>query len=95
MKGEITVFQLNDETGIFHLDGGTERTMFGSESDFILNPSSLNKLPTQAEPDNAYIFSSLYLGQGKDLMTINRKTYNLLDWLGDWGGLLDGLRMVA
>ena len=69
--------------------------MFGSESNFVLYPSSLHTLPTEAEPDNAYIFSSLYLGQGKDLVKINRKTYNLLDWLGDWGGLLDGLRMVA
>ena len=95
MKTSITVSELNDESGIFQLDGGTEKIMFGSESDFLLNPSLLNKLPTQEEPNNRYIFSSLYLGQGKDLLTINRKTYNLLDWLGDWGGLLDGLRMVT
>ena len=69
--------------------------MFGSESDFLHNPSLMNKVPTQAEPNNRYIFSCLYLGQGKDLVIINRQTYNLLDWLGDWGGLLDGLRMVT
>ena len=55
----------------------------------------MNKNPTEEEPDNPYIFTSLYIGQGKDLMTINRKTYNLLDWLGDWGGLLDWLKMIS
>ena len=30
-----------------------------------------------------------------DMNVINRKTDNLLDWLGDWGGLLDGLRYVC
>ena len=28
-------------------------------------------------------------------MTINRKTDNLLDWMGDWGGLIDGLSLIA
>ena len=69
--------------------------MYGNESDFMLNPSSMNKIPTEAEPNNRYIFTSLHFGQGKDLRAINRKTYNLLDWLGDWGGLLDGLKMIA
>ena len=31
----------------------------------------------------------------KDLHTINRKTDNILDWLGGWGGLLDGLNYIA
>lgn len=26
---------------------------------------------------------------------ISRQTYSLLDWLGDWGGLMDALFMVA
>ena len=30
-----------------------------------------------------------------DLRTINRKTPSLLDWLGDWGGLMDGLNFVG
>ena len=29
------------------------------------------------------------------MRTINRKTDSLLDWLGDWGGLLDGLSLIA
>ena len=26
---------------------------------------------------------------------VSRKTYGLLDWLGDWGGLMDALFMIA
>ena len=95
IKTEIMVSKLNDESGLFNFDGGVEETMHSIESDLQLNPSAMNKIPTQAEPNNRYIFTSIYFGQGKDLHAINRKTYNLLDWLGDWGGLLDGLKMIA
>ena len=30
-----------------------------------------------------------------DLKVINRKTNSLLDWLGEWGGLLDGLNFLG
>ena len=30
-----------------------------------------------------------------DLLKIRRKTDSLLDWLGDWGGLLDSLYFIA
>ena len=30
-----------------------------------------------------------------DVPKIRRKTESLLDWLGDWGGLLDGLHFIA
>jgi len=30
-----------------------------------------------------------------DVPKIRRKTDSLLDWLGDWGGLLDGLHFLA
>ena len=30
-----------------------------------------------------------------DVPKIKRKTDSLLDWLGDWGGLLDSLRFLA
>ena len=28
-------------------------------------------------------------------MEINRKTDSFFDWLGDWGGLLDGLTLIV
>ena len=30
-----------------------------------------------------------------DLLKIRRKTESLLDWFGDWGGLLDSLHFLA
>ena len=30
-----------------------------------------------------------------DVLKIRRKTDSLLDWLGDWGGLLDSLYFIA
>ena len=30
-----------------------------------------------------------------DLLRIRRKTESILDWFGDWGGLLDSLHFLA
>ena len=30
-----------------------------------------------------------------DLRQVSRRTYSLLDWCGDWGGLLDALFLIA
>ena len=30
-----------------------------------------------------------------DILKIRRKTDSILDWLGDWGGLLDSLHFLA
>ena len=30
-----------------------------------------------------------------EVLKVRRKTASLLDWLGDWGGLLDGLHFIA
>ena len=40
-------------------------------------------------------FFSYLIRVEKDLKAINRKTDSLLDWLGGWGGLLDGLNYIA
>ena len=37
----------------------------------------------------------MYINLNSDLKKINRKTDSLLDWLGNWGGLLDGLNFVV
>ena len=31
----------------------------------------------------------------QDLRTWNRQTYSILDWIGDLGGLLDGLKYLC
>ena len=35
------------------------------------------------------------MGRNLDLKVHNRKTYSLLDWLGDVGGLLDGMYLIG
>ena len=30
-----------------------------------------------------------------DLFKTNRKTDSFFDWLGDWGGLFDGLNLIG
>ena len=42
-----------------------------------------------------YKISALWIEFGPDLHVIERQTYSLLDWIGDVGGLLDGLRIVG
>ena len=43
---------------------------------------------------NFYYFNIL-VSMANDLKKINRKTDSLLDWLGNWGGLLDGLSFIG
>ena len=30
-----------------------------------------------------------------DVRAISRQTYGVLDWMGDWGGLMDALKLLA
>ena len=38
---------------------------------------------------------SVELSLNTELKQINRKTDSFFDWLGDWGGLKDGLTLVV
>lgn len=42
-------------------------------------------------PLSKYKFTSLEVNLSLHKKVINRQTYSLLDWLGDFGGLIDGL----
>ena len=55
----------------------------------------MNEYPTIDEPDNIYIYAGTYIGLDPHMRRVNRQTYSALDWLGDWGGLLDGLFLLA
>ena len=50
--------------------------------------------PTRDEP-SYYQFNSVYLELSQEYLTYERSTYSLLEWLGDVGGLFDGLKIVA
>ena len=41
-----------------------------------------------------YKFNSYFFQISEESTTIERSTYSLLDWLGDVGGLFDGLKLI-
>ena len=47
------------------------------------------------KPDGRYKFISAEVNFNMDLSAYNRQTYSLLDWLGDIGGLMDALYVIA
>ena len=57
-------------------------------------PSYYYKWPTKEKPDALYKLTSLWLEQGPTKRIVERQTYNFLEWLGDVGGLFDGLLMI-
>ena len=42
-----------------------------------------------------YYYFHAQVNLNKSLRQIRRKTDSLLDWLGDWGGLMDGLHFIG
>ena len=57
-------------------------------------PSSWSTYPTEDDPESPYKYASWYIRLSPDLNVVNRETYGFLDWLGDIGGLLDGLKYL-
>ena len=42
-----------------------------------------------------YTYMEVFLVLNSNLKQISRKTESILDWLGDWGGLYDGLVLIG
>ena len=94
---ELQTIQLNDETDLIQL-GERTKTYFNQ----IMNTKELKghdfdktEMPSFHKYATNEIYYSLRLTLHQDLRTINRKTDSLLDWLGDWGGLLDSFSFLA
>ena len=84
---------LEDETDLVQF-GNTDETYFNSpiqkkDTDFLIFDSGWTDFPTK------YKFFSMDISISSDVPKIRRKTDSLLDWLGDWGGLLDSLHFLA
>ena len=47
------------------------------------------------KPDGLYKFTGMAVNVSMDLRAINRETYDTLQWLGDIGGLVDALIIIA
>ena len=47
------------------------------------------------KPDGFYKFASVDFKPMKSINKINRQTYSFFEWLGDIGGLLDAVLVIA
>ena len=57
-------------------------------------PSSYSTWPTQEAP-SLYKINSFWIEISSSLTTIERKTFSLLEWLCDVGGLFEGLKIIG
>ena len=57
-------------------------------------PSAWNVYPTSENPFSMFKYASIEINLSQDVTTVNRQTYSTLDFIGDIGGLIDGLRYV-
>ena len=57
--------------------------------------SNFDAWPTRANPEAHYKIVGLFTELSQSLITTERKTYSSLEWLGDIGGLHDGLLLLA
>ena len=87
---KIQKHELTDEVDLLQL--GQTKQLFFEQTGFDMPQASLsNAWPTKEEPGNQFKFISIWLEIDQDLTTIERSTYSLLEWVGDIGGLFDGL----
>ena len=57
--------------------------------------SNWNKWPTDEAPENKYKLASMIFYLSQDIVSIKRSTYSGLEWLGDIGGLYEGLNFLG
>lgn len=85
---------LEDEAELIQYGQPSETTFLDFHMEDSL-PSSWIYFPTAENPSTKFKFTSMEIKMSLDLVTWGRQTYNLLDWLGDLGGLFDALRYIA
>ena len=104
MRADMTIphyfeffFQMN------HLEDETDYFQYGqqSEVDFYnlvhtaAIKSSNTDWPAEDDPESKYKFYGVDFYLSQDLNVVDRQTYNVLEWIGDIGGLLDGLKLLG
>ena len=57
--------------------------------------SMTNDFPTEDNPGGRFKYASVDFKMSKNTREISRQTYSILDWAGDWGGLLDAMFLLA
>lgn len=91
VESELERNELEDETSFLNfwqIDITEFMTTTFNKPEFA---SSSYRWPSKDNPNSFYKFSSFWVEQGQTKTKIERSTYGLLDWVGDVGGLADGL----
>ena len=57
--------------------------------------SAWNDYPTVENPKGLYQYGRVIVSRSTDLIIHNRETYGLLEWVGDIGGVLEGLSLIV
>ena len=57
--------------------------------------SSYDTWPTREKPESMYKITSLWIELSQSKTIIERSTYDVLEWLGDIGGLFDAFRWIG
>ena len=86
---------LNDQTSLFQIGDSQETIFYDLTGESIPLPGLGRYYPSKSNPYGPYYYYALFFTMNLDVTVHNRKTYSLLDWLGDVGGLLDGLYLVV
>ena len=84
---------MEDETAMFQV-GQSEKDTFYELLMQQQLPSAWNH-DLEERPRGEYVFGRVLIDQENSIYKINRQTYNLLEWLGDIGGLLDAILFIA
>ena len=61
---------------------------------FYMNTDELVLTPIAEQEHLKGPITGLVFTFGRNLVTIDRSAYDFLDWLGDWGGLMDALLLI-
>ena len=89
----VNKYELSDEVNFLQL-GQTDEIEYET---ITHTPSDVSKSNTWPTKDNRVTFklNSVLLNLSQEQTNIERETYSLLEWIGDIGGLFDGLRLAA
>ena len=90
---DITLQEMTDEASYIQL-GQSDTINFYSVSQGNTFPAVHNTFPSY-QGSNRLKLNSVQLTLDQKKIVIERTIYSVLDWIGDIGGLYDGLRLMA
>ena len=89
---KVSQTQLEDDLNLFQFQIRPDEFMIHEIHDFKEERMNFLKVfPTEEKPDTEHTYMYINFNYDTTLRKVSRQKYGLLDWFGDWGGLLDAL----